>query len=219
MSLEELLRRTVDEANRHILNTTGVTLEERAEIDGNSPTIEIIDSADTGDTGTGKGIYAAYDFVRNKYLMSKQLLYDLAAGGIRKAQALLAVGEEVGHAIRLRLNKTAREYFISTYRQLQEKGAGYFKQIKDKLIGAHNKEEEFAHLAGLSYLNSKVPSWYVRLFVGLKDSAVRNLKKSWEYITHAAGYKKAEQLYLQNGDAALTRPMIYDTNPLMPQPA
>ncbi|MBI2139913.1 hypothetical protein HYU14_03240 [Candidatus Woesearchaeota archaeon] len=150
-------------------------------------------------TGEEEGVAASYNFgtegnrSRNFIRLSKDAVYNA-----------LAVGEEVAHSIRLRLNKATRDYFLNPLNRVKEKAKEYIQRI--------NLEEYFGRLGALWYAEHKGQKQYASLWSRLKGYTIELIKKPIEFLTHYFGYKKAEEDF-KTKDIKKFRKSLYDNDP------
>ncbi len=177
MSLEAILKERIEESEEILASKLELNQKEKEILGKKKPKIIIDDNA---------GVYAAYDFFNNIYIFSNDAVNNA-----------LAIGEEVAHSIRLRLNDVARKYLLDPSNQLKEKMSDYIRRI--------NLEEYFGRLGALVYANHKGQNKYNSLWSRIKNFTIELLAAPFEYMTHFLGYRQAEEDFKETGHAKLKK--------------
>lgn len=198
MGLEAILQKHIDEAEgiqSSVLNLDGI---EKGILTNNKARIQIIDNP---------LIYAAYNFLDNNYVFSKKAVNDLLdfiRSGYKhtknSARVLLAIGEEVAHSIKLRLNKSARDYLLKPIISIKD----YIERI--------NLEEYFGRLGALLYANYKGITKSNYLWSRIRNYTIEIITKPFEFFSHYFGYKKAEEDFQKYGNSAFNKNALYNNN-------
>ena len=175
MSLESILEERIQEAEGLLASKLELSDNEKAALSKTKPKIIIEDKL---------GIYAGYNILNNVYIFSKNAINNF-----------IAIGEEVAHSIRLRLNSAARNYLLNPFNRAKENIKDYIKAI--------NLEEYFGRYGALVYANHKGQTNHNSLWSRISNHFVESFSKSFDYITHFFGYKKAEKDYEIKGATGL----------------
>lgn len=181
-SLEErVLTERIAEAEGFLASKLELSDEQRQVLAAERPGIVIDDSL---------GIHAGYDIGNNVYLFSR--------GAVNN---FLAIGEEVAHSIRLRLNSAARDYLLNPMNRMANNAKEYIRGL--------NMEEYFARYGALLYANFKGQSGGNSLWSRISGAAVHSFNRSFEYISHFFGYRKAEKDYARLGEAGFNQQALF----------
>ena len=178
---ETVLHERIEEAEGFLASKLELTHEQRQKLNNSRPKIVINDNL---------GIHAGYDILNNVYLFSRAAISNF-----------LAVGEEVAHSIRLRLNSAARDYLLNPANNLAVNAKEYIQSI--------NMEEYFARYGALLYSNFKGHVRGNLLWSRIKDAAVHSFTKTFDYISHFFGYRKAERDYAAFGASKFNKNALY----------
>src|SRR3989338_2461521 len=185
--LEQLLKMHLADAEDSLASLLDLTEEEKKVLDENKSNVVIDNDA---------GVYAAYDVFTNTYIFSEKAVRDN-----------VAVGEEVAHSIRMRLNKSARENILHPV-----VGKNGDKSDISDYVKFLNAEEYFARYFALIYANSKGQANCNNLWSKFENNRFSGFTATFEYVTHFLGYGRAEDDYNHKGSKGFGRPLLYDDN-------
>ena len=183
MGLEAILEERIREAESVLVSNLQLNDEQKSILNKNKPKIYIIDNS---------WVDAAYNFLDNAYIFSRDAI-----------NTFFAIGEEVAHSIRLRLNKVAKDYFLQPFSKLKENIEEYIERV--------NLEEYFGRYGALIYANYKGQKKHNSLWSKIEDYIIKSFVAPFEYITHFFGYRKAEADYAISGNIRFKK-ALYSTN-------